>query len=280
MEGIPDHHEPQAFTGRRSRWSRQLSHTPKKADEGRAHREWKRERRQGCQRLDRSRAPWEDNAHARRRSRPTTCEARGQVTQRISECCVLDDPPKRFERRESARSPGQAARSPNSGRRPRSESCGSVAGNVRGAGARSSFGWQKSIRRVVRLAHREVASPRGEETWQGASQKEARSLSDARHEWVEGETVRGRAQTIKSRRSSGLWVSARRFSRRRKAFSGSGPSHSHRWDEVWVLWLAGQTRSIRALKTRESPVAHRAVRKPTRACLRATTRVSEIDTVR
>jgi hypothetical protein len=48
------------------------------AGEGRARGEWKRERRQGCQRLDRSRAPWEENAHARSRSRPTTCEARGQ----------------------------------------------------------------------------------------------------------------------------------------------------------------------------------------------------------
>jgi len=41
-----------------------------------------------------------------------------------SECCVLDDPPKRIERRESARSPGQAVRSPNSGRRPRGENRG------------------------------------------------------------------------------------------------------------------------------------------------------------
>jgi hypothetical protein len=81
MEGIPDHHEPQVFTGRRSRWSWRLLHSPKKAGEGRAHGDWKKERRQGCQRLDRSRAPWEENAHARSRSRPTTCEARGQRSQ-------------------------------------------------------------------------------------------------------------------------------------------------------------------------------------------------------
>lgn len=80
MEGIPDHHEPQVFTGGRSRWSRRLLHirTKPTAGEGRARGEWKRERRQGCQRLGRSRAPWEENAHARSRSRPTTCEARGQ----------------------------------------------------------------------------------------------------------------------------------------------------------------------------------------------------------
>jgi len=80
MEGIPDHHEPSAFTSRRSRWSRRLSHTPGNAGESRAHREWKRERRQGCQRLDRTRAPWEENAHARCNGRPTTPRARGHVT--------------------------------------------------------------------------------------------------------------------------------------------------------------------------------------------------------
>jgi hypothetical protein len=81
MEGIPDHHEPQVFTGRRSRWSWRLPHTSERKGEPAKvglTREWKRERRQGCQRLDRSRAPWEENAHARSRSRPTTCEARGQ----------------------------------------------------------------------------------------------------------------------------------------------------------------------------------------------------------
>jgi hypothetical protein len=125
MEGIPDHHEPSAFTSRRSRWSRRLSHTPGNAGEGRAHREWKRERRQGCQRLDRIEERGSKNAHAHESSRI--------IRLRVS----LIDPPKRFERRECARSPGQTARSPNSGRCPRGESRGSVAGNVRGAGARS-----------------------------------------------------------------------------------------------------------------------------------------------
>jgi hypothetical protein len=54
---------------------------------------------------------------------PAKHEAKGQHNSN-SECCVLDDPPKRSERRENARSSGQAARSPNSGRRPRGESRG------------------------------------------------------------------------------------------------------------------------------------------------------------
>jgi len=55
---------------------------------------------------------------------------------------------------------------------------------------------------------------------------------DAEHEPREGETVRGRALTIKSSRWFGLWVSARRFSIRRKAFSGFRPSCPHGHGEV------------------------------------------------
>jgi len=113
------------------------SHSERKAGEGRAHREWKKERRQGCQRFGRSMAPWEENAHARATmgkhpygTRPTTHDT-------SSKSCVMDDPPKRSERRENARSPGQACRIPEYGRCPRGESRGSVAGNMRGAGARS-----------------------------------------------------------------------------------------------------------------------------------------------
>jgi len=51
---------------------------------------------------------------------------------------------------------------------------------------------------------------------------------DVGHEPREGETVRGIALTIKSRRWFGLWVSARRFSIRRKMFSGFCPYDPHR----------------------------------------------------
>lgn len=43
---------------------------------------------------------------------------------------------------------------------------------------------------------------------------------DAGHEPRDGETVRGNVLTIKSRRGFGSWVSARKLSIRRKAFSG------------------------------------------------------------
>jgi hypothetical protein len=79
-----------------------------------------------------------------------------------SECCVLDDPPKRIERRESARSPGQAVRSPNSGRRPRGENRGRLPGTYEVRVHAVSFGWQKSIGRIARLVRREVARPRGD----------------------------------------------------------------------------------------------------------------------
>jgi len=75
MEGTSDHHEPSTFTSRRSRWSWRLPHTskarapPKETGEPTRRRRpssggWKRERRQGCQRYGRTRAPWEENAHA------------------------------------------------------------------------------------------------------------------------------------------------------------------------------------------------------------------------
>jgi hypothetical protein len=41
--------------------------------------------------------------------------------------------------------------------------------------------------------------------------KKLEALPDAGHEQKEGESVRGRALTIKSTRSFGLWVSARRL---------------------------------------------------------------------
>jgi hypothetical protein len=62
------------------------------------------------------------------------------------------------------------------------------AGNTRGAGARSSFGWQTSARRIARLLHREVARPVGAE--RALARRKSVAPFDAGRGWVEGETVR------------------------------------------------------------------------------------------
>jgi hypothetical protein len=62
-------------------------------------------------------------------------------------------------------------------------------GNTRGAGARSSFGWQTSVGRIARLLHREVARPVGEPERALAGRKSV-APPDAGRGWVEGETVR------------------------------------------------------------------------------------------
>jgi hypothetical protein len=187
MEGTPDHHEPSTFTSRRSRWSWRLPHTskarapPKETGEPTRRRRpssrgWKRERRQGCQRYGRTRAPWEENAHA-----PAITQAKHKPGRREALEAALQrqtgpvDPPKRFGRRESARASGQAASSPDSVGRPR--------GETRGSERRKQTRWRvhaSSVRVAeVDRTHRASCPPGGCKTsWrsrQGASQKEARS---------------------------------------------------------------------------------------------------------
>jgi len=99
-------------------------------------------------------------------------------------------------------------------------------GNARGAGARSSCEWQKSVGRIARLLHRRVARPVGVQ--RALAWRKFVAPPDAGHEWVEGETVRVCAVSKKSLRARGLRVSACRFSIRRKAFSERCPSCFHR----------------------------------------------------
>jgi hypothetical protein len=96
---------------------------------------------------------------------------------------------------------------------------------------------------------------------------------DAEHEPREGETVRGRALTIKSTRWFGLWVSARRFSIRRKAFSGFRPPGPHGHGEV----RSSARRAIVGGTIREERVTESASdgTEAARACLRVTTRASD-----
>jgi hypothetical protein len=83
----------------------------------------------------------------------------------------------------------------------------------------------------VGRTHRASCPPGGRKTGWRSRALAGRKLevpTDAGHEPREGETVRGRALTIKSTRWFGLWVSARRLSIRRKMFSGFCPSDLHR----------------------------------------------------
>ena len=61
------------------------------------------------------------------------------------------------------------------------------AGNARSTGARRSFGWQKSVERIARLARREVARPRGGS--ESLAGRKLEALPDAGLEPREGETV-------------------------------------------------------------------------------------------
>jgi len=99
---------------------------------------------------------------------------------------------------------------------------------------------------------------------------------DARHEPREGETVRGQALTIKRTRGFGLWVSARRFSIRRKALSGFRPSCPHGQGDATSLDSQGNlSDTIREERATESASDGT---EAGRACLRVTTRASEVDT--
>ena len=182
-----------------------------------------------------------------------------------------------FERRENARSPGQAAQSPDSAGRPRSESCGSEPGTreVRVHVSRTGGRSRLDASRVL-LAGRSQGLVAGQRALAG---RKLEAPPDAGHEQREGELVRvGTRFPITGTRAIGLWVSARRLTIRRKAFSGTHASGLHRQG---AQGPSARRSSCVARSARNAPLgAHRAVRRPTRACLRVTKRMSEVDTVR
>jgi len=191
--------------------------------EGSAAIRWKRERRQRCQRLDRSRR--------RGRNTPTlsySCPGhgamipRGKLAARV--CLVIR---RSVHGCREALGPPVSRAKPKTSRDVHAVQAAERTGNARSTGARRSFRWQKSVGRIARLVHREFARARGGKE-QGASQKEARRTPDAGPEPRDGETVRGKALAIKSLHLVGLGVSARRFSIRRKVLSGCCPSYLHR----------------------------------------------------
>jgi len=185
--------------------------------------------RQGCQRLDRSLAPWEENAHARSEGREAPRARPG----------VDDDPPKRSSDAVKRPDPRSYRAEPKTPRGVHAAKVAAGAGNARGAGARSSFGWQTSVGRIARLLHREVARPVGEPERALARKKSVAPLT-----WgADGQKAKrcAYAGSLKSPPVHGLRVSACRFSIRWKAFSGFCPPCFHRQCEAGALWLAGFT---------------------------------------
>jgi len=111
-------------------------------------------------------APWEENAHAReplrqRKGREAIETCRSSIRRSVPSDVKHSVP-------RSSRAEPKLCGAPTS-RKGRQ-----VAGSARGAGKRSSHGWQKSIGRIARLARRGIARSRGGERKQGASQKEAK----------------------------------------------------------------------------------------------------------
>lgn len=64
-----------------------------------------------------------------------------------------------------------------------------AAGNSRGTGTVTSFGWQKSVRRIARLVPREVA--RQPEDYRALARRNLVASPDVRHGRRDGEPVRG-----------------------------------------------------------------------------------------
>jgi len=133
----------------------------------------------------------------------------------------------------------------------------------------------------VGRTHRASCPPEGcKALWRARALagRKLEALPDAGHERVEGETVRGIALTIKSTRWFGLWVSARRFSIRRKVLSGFCPSFLYRQGEAGSFGSkVNLSSTIREERRADSASVST---EADRVCLRVTKRASEVDAVR
>jgi hypothetical protein len=159
-------------------------------------------------------------------------------------------------RRENARSPGQAAQSPNSAGRPRGESRGSEPGTheVWVHASRTGGRSRSDASRVLLVGRSQdlVAVSRA------LAGRKLEALPDAGHEQRQGESVRGGTRfPITGTRAIDLWVSARRFTRRWKAFSGTHASGPHRHGAKGPSVRRSKLRGHSARSA--SRVAHRAV---------------------
>jgi len=133
-------------------------------------------------------------------------------------------------RRENAWSPGLHCAEPKPPRGVHTAQAVNGAGNERGAGARDSIGWQKSVRRIARLLCRSVARPFGSK--RALAGRKFVAPPDAERGWIKGETVRlvrGIPQVSAGSRHAGFGLHART---RWKAFSGFCPAGPHRHVEA------------------------------------------------
>jgi hypothetical protein len=134
-----------------------------------------------------------------------------------------DDPPKRSRCRETPGPPVMSRGALVSAGRPRGESRESEPGT-------HEVRVHVIIRQVAEVGwtHRASCPPGGRKTcWRldrALARKKLEALPDAEHEQKDGESVRGRAFTIKSNRSFGLWASARKFFNTTEGVSGLLPS--------------------------------------------------------
>jgi hypothetical protein len=159
--------------------------------------------------------------------------------------------------------------------RPRDESRGA-------SRERTRYGCTQIVQVAeVGRTHRASCPPEGRKAlWRARALagRKLEALPDAGHEWVEGETVREIALTIKSTRWFGLWVSARRFSIRRKVFSGFCPSCLHRQGEAGSF---GSRVNLSPTIRKERKADSASVSTEAgRACPRVTKRTSEVDAIR
>jgi len=164
--------------------------------------------------------------------------------------------------------PGQAARSPRLRGASTQRKLRERAGNARGAGARKSYGWQTSIRRIARLGSREVARPRGDS--RALAGKKPEAPPDAGHGWTEGETVRG----LHSPFNQDLWGPGLGFRLEGSGYDGRRSralAHSALTGGVTRSPLAGRSSSVHHPQGACFGERIGRQRKPTRACLAVTT---------
>jgi len=149
--------------------------------------------------------------------------------------------------------------------------------NTRGAGARSSIGWQTSVGRIARLLHRQVARPGGDQ--RALAGKKSVAPPDAGRGWTEGETVRVRGANKPFPPRAAFGCNSLKVYDTTEGVLGLLPVLPSPASRSKVLWLLGQIPfPRREAWDRRQRIGW--IRNPTRACPRVTMRTSEVDTIR